>query len=99
VRTGRHYIGYDTDKGYITAARARVADEVARLVQEDSRRRSPFRQVELPAVPAPVDPAEDFQARAVREGRKDNELAVVVLEQCGFTLFRTDAATRYSAWK
>ena len=90
VRTGRHYIGYDTDKGYIKAARARVAEEVARLVQEDARRRSPFRQVELPAVPAPADPAEDFQARAVREGRKAKELALVVLEQCGFTHVRTD---------
>lgn len=90
VRTGRHYIGYDTDKGYITAARTRVADEVARLVQEDARRRSPFRRVELPAIPAPADPAEDFQARAVREGRKAKELALVVLQQCGFTHVRTD---------
>jgi len=90
VRTGRRYIGYDTDKGYITAARSRVADEVARLVQEDARRRSPFRRVELPAVPAPADPTEDFQARAVREGRKAKELALLVLEQCGFTHVRTD---------
>ena len=90
VRTGRHYIGYDTDPGYIAAARARVADEVARLVQEDARRRSPFRRVELPAVPGPADPTEDFQGRAVREGRKAKELAGLVLEQCGFTDVRTD---------
>ena len=30
VRTGRHYLGYDTDEGYAKAARERVADEVAR---------------------------------------------------------------------
>lgn len=29
VRTGRHYVGYDTDEGYAAAARQRVADEVA----------------------------------------------------------------------
>ena len=27
VRTGRHYLGYDTDPAYVDAARARVADE------------------------------------------------------------------------
>jgi hypothetical protein len=28
VRTGRHYVGYDTDPSYVAAARARVAGEV-----------------------------------------------------------------------
>jgi DNA modification methylase len=32
VRTGRHYLGYDTDDGYARAARERVAAEVARGV-------------------------------------------------------------------
>ncbi|MGH9285905.1 MAG: DNA-methyltransferase, partial [Acidimicrobiales bacterium] len=90
VRTGRHYVGYDTDAAYVAAARTRVADEVDRVAVEDARRRSPFRTVELPAVPGPADPAEDFQARAVREGRKAKELARLVLEQCGFTAVRTD---------
>ncbi|MGH9164679.1 MAG: DNA-methyltransferase, partial [Acidimicrobiales bacterium] len=90
VRTGRHYIGYDTDAAYVAAARTRVADEVARLAVEDARRRSPFRTVALPAVPGPADPAEDFRARAVREGRSAKELARLVLEQCGFTAVRTD---------
>jgi site-specific DNA-methyltransferase (adenine-specific) len=31
VRTGRHYLGYDTDEGYAKAARTRVAEEVAAL--------------------------------------------------------------------
>ncbi len=90
LRTGRHYIGYDTDDAYIAGARRRVADEVTRLAQEDARRRSPFRSVELPAVPGPADPDEDFQARAVREGRKAKELALGVLEHCGFSDVRTD---------
>ena len=90
VRTGRHYVGYDTDSGYIAAAEVRVAEEVARVAAEDARLRSPFRTVELPAVPGVADPTEDFQARAVREGRKAKELALLVLEQCGFTDVRTD---------
>ncbi len=90
VRTGRHYVGYDTDEGYISAARNRVAAEVARVAQEDDRRGISFRRVELPAVPAPADPSEDFQARAVREGRKAKELALMVLEHCGFVQIRTD---------
>jgi site-specific DNA-methyltransferase (adenine-specific) len=90
VRTGRHYVGYDTERAYIDAARVRVADEVARVAAEDARRRSPFRTVELPAVPGPADPSEDYQARAVREGRKAKDLAYEVLTQCGFTHVRKD---------
>ena len=90
MRTGRHYVGYDTEAAYIDAARMRVADEVARVAAEDARGRSPFRTVELPAVPGPADPSEDFQARAVREGRKAKELALEVLKHCGFTDVRTD---------
>jgi site-specific DNA-methyltransferase (adenine-specific) len=32
VRTGRHYLGYDTDEGYAKAARERVAGEVQRAL-------------------------------------------------------------------
>jgi site-specific DNA-methyltransferase (adenine-specific) len=32
VRTGRHYLGYDTDEGYARAARERVATEVERAL-------------------------------------------------------------------
>jgi site-specific DNA-methyltransferase (adenine-specific) len=38
VRTGRHYLGYDTDEAYAKAARTRVADEVAALPAEVSAR-------------------------------------------------------------
>ncbi|MGZ6950206.1 MAG: DNA-methyltransferase, partial [Ilumatobacteraceae bacterium] len=47
VRTGRHYIGYDTDPGYIEAARRRLAGESAVLPVEvaadDGRTTDPFR--------------------------------------------------------
>ncbi|HET6663728.1 MAG TPA: site-specific DNA-methyltransferase, partial [Acidimicrobiales bacterium] len=32
VRTGRHYLGYDTDEGYVEVARRRAADELQRVL-------------------------------------------------------------------
>jgi len=95
VRTGRHYVGYDTEPAYITAAEARVATEVTRVATEDACRRSPFRTVALTAVAGPADPAEDFLARALREGRTAKEAAGLVLSHCGFTDVRADV--RYPA--
>ena len=85
VRTGRHYVGYDTDEGYVAAARARVADEIDRLAQQTWH---PSRRATLPAVP--VAAADDPPAQAVREGRKAKEVALLVLEECGFTDVRID---------
>jgi site-specific DNA-methyltransferase (adenine-specific) len=34
LRTGRHFVGYDTDEGYVAAARARVDEERRRLARE-----------------------------------------------------------------
>ena len=39
VRTGRHYVGYDTDAGYAAAATERVAGE--RLAPSGARRPPP----------------------------------------------------------
>ena len=86
VRTGRHYLGFDTDPSYVDRARARVAEEVHALANP-SDAPSPFR-VRLPAVPS-SDLGEDVQARAVREGRQAKELAGILLGACGFTGVRT----------
>ncbi|MEY2445958.1 MAG: hypothetical protein QOE00_2538 [Ilumatobacteraceae bacterium] len=47
LRTGRHYIGYDTDAGYVDTARRRVAEEHAALGVEvaatDGRATDPLR--------------------------------------------------------
>ena len=47
VRTGRHYIGYDTDAGYVEAARHRIAKEVCEpaveLSADDGRKTDPQR--------------------------------------------------------
>ncbi len=86
VRTGRHFAGYDLDASYIGLAEARVQGERQRLVPEAT---SPA-NVELPAVPAHADPAEDFQSRAVREGPAAKDVGRSIIEAAGFTDIRKD---------
>ncbi|MCH7788892.1 MAG: site-specific DNA-methyltransferase [Acidobacteria bacterium] len=82
LRTDRHYVGFDTDRDYVDAAKDRLRTERERL-DDSSARRERF-SVYLPAVPEPASDAEDGQARAVREGRKAKEIASLVLSECGF---------------
>ncbi|HEY3941277.1 MAG TPA: site-specific DNA-methyltransferase [Acidimicrobiales bacterium] len=86
VRTARHYVGFDTDEGYVRIAEQRVADERVRLTAQEQEAGVRFR-VELPAV-KPADDSEDFQARAVREGRQAKDLARLLLQACGFVDIR-----------
>ena len=67
VRTRRHYIGFDTDKSYVAAARRRIDDERTRLASP-AHRSSPAFRVELPAAPARdhIDDSDDEHAHAVR---------------------------------
>jgi site-specific DNA-methyltransferase (adenine-specific) len=83
VRTERHFAGYDTDPQYVASARKRIHEERARV---DAARRSeiePLRVV-LSGGPATAGDDEDFQARAVREGRAARDLAREALERCAF---------------
>lgn len=79
VRTGRHYVGFDTDPEYVALARERIAAEVDRLAAADGSGRRSVPQVHIPAVPGPEDPDIDPQARAGRDGRKARDLAKEVL--------------------
>lgn len=88
LRTDRHYIGFDTDQAYVDRATERIEEEAARLRRQASLATKPFR-VQLPAVPG-ADGNEDFQARAVREGRQAKDLAGILLESCGFREIRPD---------
>jgi DNA modification methylase len=88
LRTERHYIGFDTDKSYVDRANERIAEEIVRLRRQESLAAVPFR-VQLPAVSS-ADESEDFQARAVREGRQAKDLAGILLESCGFVEIRPD---------
>jgi DNA modification methylase len=84
VRTGRHYVGYDTDASYVEAARARIAEETSGVTTDG------LRAVEVPAVAQPADAGDDPASRALREGRKAKEVAALVLAACGFTDLRRD---------
>jgi site-specific DNA-methyltransferase (adenine-specific) len=80
IGTRRHFAGYDIDAAYVQKARARVKDALQRQAGLDEETLS----VELPAIPPKADPDEDFQARAVREGRAARDVAEALLHQCGF---------------
>jgi DNA modification methylase len=81
LRTERHYAGYDTDAAYVEQAQLRVANEQARLLELPDD--GPC--VALAAGPQLVPDGEDFQTRALREGRSAKELALVALGACGFS--------------
>jgi DNA modification methylase len=87
VRTDRRYIGFDTDQAYVKQAKKRIAAELVRL-QRPEPLEKPFR-VRLPAISSVVE-GEDFQARAVREGRQAKDLAAALLQDCGFADIRAD---------
>ena len=80
LRTGRHYVGFDTDPEYVGRAEARIEAERAQLTNGSGA--APVR-AHLPAVP-PADGEEHPLVGAVREGRLAKDLAKVVLEACGF---------------
>jgi site-specific DNA-methyltransferase (adenine-specific) len=92
IRTDRRFIGFDTDKDYVQAATRRIEAERSRTGDPTLLASPPFR-VELPAV-KPAAVTEDFQARAVREGRQAKELARLLLEACGFKDIREEVKPR-----
>ena len=85
LRTGRHFVGFDTDPGYVAAARARAGAE--RQVLEACRgdADAPVRP-RLPAVSRPAPPNESFWARGVREGRQAKEVASWALQASGLSV-------------
>ena len=94
TRAERHFVGFDTDPRYKAIADERVAAERNRLDElRGERGREPLRVV-LPATRAAPPEGEDFQARAVREGRNARDLASAVLEACGFRDIQKNVAYR-----
>jgi site-specific DNA-methyltransferase (adenine-specific) len=84
LRTQRHYLGYDLEPGYVDQARLRISREKETLQALQESENVP-RRVVLSSGPSPASGDEDFQARAVREGRAARDLAREALEQCGFS--------------
>jgi site-specific DNA-methyltransferase (adenine-specific) len=94
MRTGRHFVGFDTDAEYVAHARERILKEADRLEQLEVDERP----VSVPAVPlaaaasdgADADAVADAYGAAVRGGRMAKDLALLVLEEAGFTAIRKD---------
>src|SRR5207253_8902348 len=82
LQTDRHFAGYETDEKYVEAALERIDEEKRRRERIDAPRDEP--QAYLPAIPEPAPDSEDYQSRAVREGRAAKEIARAVLQDCGF---------------
>ncbi len=74
---------------YVDLAKVRVEKEKARRARHDGDEDQPMAFV-LPAVPSSANTDEDFQARAVREGRAAKEVAATLLEGCGFEDIKPD---------
>jgi DNA modification methylase len=87
IKTGRHYLGFDTDEDYVLRAKERIEAERIRLAS------APIESemgVSLPAAASTrrakkgrveTDPV----AEGVREGLAAKEIAVRLLEGCGFS--------------
>jgi site-specific DNA-methyltransferase (adenine-specific) len=90
VRTGRHFVGFDTDADYVDRAQARVEDERVRLASTDGRPPAAFATPALPPAPSPTGADEDQFTRALREGGAAKDVAKALLECCGFTGVRAD---------
>ena len=91
ARTGRIGIGYDTDADYIALARRRVDAEFDRMgkleeVNQRIEQASFDLQLEIEEVAqlSHEDRQEHFQARAVREGKKAQDIARTRLAKAGF---------------
>jgi site-specific DNA-methyltransferase (adenine-specific) len=91
LRTGRHFIGFDTDASYVDRATERAREEADRL-RRQAAVAAPVR-VRLPAV-GPVDDhdGDDALVRAVREGKQAKEVARILLDRCGFVDVRDDVS-------
>jgi len=89
---GRRWVGYDTDAGYVDIAHRRVSATTVG--------RGPELDAQLAALPMDgpgppeVDPAEHFQARATREGKTAQAIALRVIEEAGFTVVQKNHKVR-----
>lgn len=82
MQTDRHFAGYEIDEEYRQNALERIAKERERL---DRNAGSTLRRVSIPGIPEPADEDENFQSRAVREGRAAKDIAKALLRDAGFS--------------
>jgi DNA modification methylase len=84
VRTGRRYVGYDTDPSYIAIAKQRVAEERRALAPKVQGKRG------APVVLPRTSGTDHFQARATEEGKAAQALAMDILTAAGFEIVERD---------
>jgi site-specific DNA-methyltransferase (adenine-specific) len=108
LRTERHFVGFDTDEGYVVRARARIAEERARL--DGLATGGPARGQGRAPAKAPVKakakakgrpraatrPVVDLRAATKMRGggAKALDVAEAILEACGFSDIETGVALR-----
>jgi site-specific DNA-methyltransferase (adenine-specific) len=83
VRTGRHFVGYDTEPEYVATANERVATERARLALPSDGPQEVARAVGSRAA-AETEVPTDAVDRAMRAGLAAVEVAKLVLQAAGF---------------
>ena len=92
-RSHRRGIGYDLDPEYVALARTRVADDRKRRTATSPPIAG--RPITISPPPAaPVDEAEDFQARATREGKAARAVAEQLLTATGFEVIARNVRIR-----
>jgi len=84
LRKGREFIGCETDQQYIDLSQSRIDAEHQRI--SDNQDRLEKFKVVVPAVKAAKSEEMPTHARAVAEGRKAEEIAHIVLTECGFEI-------------
>lgn len=89
ARTGRIGVGYDTDAAYVDMARTRLDAELRRTAQRGDAIQTittapPRTQHGLLALLPQDDRQEHFQAQAVREGKRAQDIAELRLREAGF---------------
>jgi DNA modification methylase len=92
VTSKRKFVGYDTDEHYVRAARERVAE--AQRQNDEKWAASGHRRPSIPATASGQPDDGDFQSRAVKEGRKAQDLANDLLENSGFSEIRRGVKLR-----
>ena len=87
VRTGRHFIGFETQSSYVDLARERVGAEIDAF---EGRRKGGTSPAGTQPGAAAGGGVEDLLGRARREGRRAKDLAALLLAGSGFVEIRTD---------
>jgi DNA modification methylase len=84
IKRRRRPVGYDLEAQYVDIARERVAAEIEHQRTIDRPATDGDRSVS--ASPPVVDPSDDFQARATKEGKAAQQIAQDTLKAAGFTI-------------